>query len=54
VVELPYRWRREKYELITDWSAPSGAMVSALSWQRQSEAETSNDLLSGSERMLKR
>lgn len=27
VVELPYRWRREKYEPITDWSTPSKAMA---------------------------
>lgn len=33
VVELPYRWRREKYEPITDWSSPSETLVSALSGQ---------------------
>ncbi len=32
-VDLPYRWRREKYEPVLDWKAPSGAVVSALSLQ---------------------
>jgi hypothetical protein len=54
VVELPYRWRREKYEPITDWSTPSEALVSALSCQRPSETEARTNLLSVRERMLKR
>jgi len=33
VVDLPYRWRREKYEPVLDWKAPSEAVVSALSLQ---------------------
>ena len=31
VVELPYRWRREKYAAIDDWYEPSSTFVSALS-----------------------
>lgn len=31
VVELPYRWRREKYASIDDWYEPSATFVSALS-----------------------
>jgi len=54
VVDLPYRWRREEYSPITDWSTPSEALASALSWQRPSEAEALKDSLSGIERMLKR
>jgi D-proline reductase (dithiol) PrdB len=30
VIELPYRWRREKYARVVDWSAPSEAIVSAI------------------------
>jgi D-proline reductase (dithiol) PrdB len=30
VIDLPYRWRREKYESVVDWTTPSGAVVSAL------------------------
>jgi hypothetical protein len=33
VVELPYRWRREKYSLVGDWKTPSEALTSALSLQ---------------------
>lgn len=28
VIELPYRWRRETYPPIVDWTADSGAAVS--------------------------
>lgn len=31
VVDLPYRWRRETYPPVLDWTAPSEALVSALS-----------------------
>ncbi|HSQ19097.1 MAG TPA: hypothetical protein VLR92_01860 [Blastocatellia bacterium] len=31
VLELPYRWRREKYTSMVDWKSPSEAVVSALS-----------------------
>ena len=30
VVELPYRWRREKYPPVSDWGTPSAAIVSAM------------------------
>ena len=30
VVDLPYRWRREDYPLITDWSADGAAFEAAL------------------------
>ena len=30
VVDLPYRWRREIYRPIGDWTTPSHAVVSAL------------------------
>jgi hypothetical protein len=30
VVELPYRWRRERYEPVVNWEKPSEAIVSAL------------------------
>ncbi len=30
VVELPYRWRRESYPPITDWSADGAAFEAAL------------------------
>jgi D-proline reductase (dithiol) PrdB len=30
VVDLPYRWRREKYAPVTDWKLPSKALISAL------------------------
>ncbi|HXX37559.1 MAG TPA: hypothetical protein VEP50_05300 [bacterium] len=30
VVELPYRWRRETYPPIDDWTQPSRAVLSAL------------------------
>jgi hypothetical protein len=54
VVDVPYRWRREKYEPITNWSTPSEFLASALSSQGRSEAEPQNTLLSETERMLKR
>jgi hypothetical protein len=31
VVDLLYRWRREKYSTVGDWNTPSEALVSALS-----------------------
>jgi D-proline reductase (dithiol) PrdB len=31
VVDLPYRWRRETYPPVLDWSVPSQTVVSALS-----------------------
>jgi hypothetical protein len=37
VVDLPYRWRREKYEPVLDWKAPSEAVGSALSVQTHTE-----------------
>jgi len=37
VVELPYRWRRQTYAPIADWSNPSEALVSALSLQNNLE-----------------
>jgi D-proline reductase (dithiol) PrdB len=37
VVDLPYRWRREKYEPVLDWKAPSEAVGSALSVQTHIE-----------------
>jgi hypothetical protein len=30
VVELPYRWRRERYEPVVNWEKPSEVIVSAL------------------------
>ena len=35
VVQLPYRWRRERYPPVDDWKTPSEALVSALSLDRQ-------------------
>ena len=37
VIDLPYRWRREKYEPMLDWKAPSEAVVSALSLRTHSD-----------------
>jgi D-proline reductase (dithiol) PrdB len=31
VVELPYRWRRERYSPVVDWEKPSEALSSQLS-----------------------
>lgn len=31
VVKLPYRWRREKYAAVNDWTTPGEKFVSALS-----------------------
>lgn len=31
VVELPYRWRREKYAPAVNWKCPSESLISALS-----------------------
>jgi len=31
VVDLPYRWRRETYAPVADWSMPSDSLLSALS-----------------------
>ena len=30
VVELPYRWKRERYAPVADWSRPSEAIVAAM------------------------
>lgn len=30
VVELPYRWRRERYAPVVDWGRPSDALVKGL------------------------
>jgi len=30
VVELPYRWRREKYAPVVDWQTPSEAVIAAI------------------------
>ncbi|HSR26618.1 MAG TPA: hypothetical protein VLW53_23905 [Candidatus Eisenbacteria bacterium] len=39
VVDLPYRWRRESYRPISDWTADGEAFEAALA--RALEAETS-------------
>ena len=31
VIELPYRWRRETYPPVEDWSVPSPVVAAALS-----------------------
>lgn len=31
VVDLPYRWRRETYPPVGDWTTPSDAVTSAVS-----------------------
>lgn len=31
VIDLPYRWRREAYTPVADWTAPSHALATALS-----------------------
>jgi D-proline reductase (dithiol) PrdB len=31
VVDLPYKWRREKYPSVIDWRTPADAVVSQLS-----------------------
>jgi len=31
VIDLPYRWRRENYPRVDDWTQPSQAVASALS-----------------------
>ena len=31
VVDLPYRWRREKYPSMIDWRTPGAALMSQLS-----------------------
>ena len=31
VVDLPYKWRREKYPSVIDWRTPGEALVSQLS-----------------------
>ena len=36
VIDLPYRWRREKYLSVVDWEMPSQAVASALSLPKQS------------------
>ncbi|HEY3042226.1 MAG TPA: hypothetical protein VGJ66_26085 [Pyrinomonadaceae bacterium] len=37
VLDLPYRWRREKYEPVHDWETPSAAVVSGLSLHTHSD-----------------
>ncbi|HEV8431704.1 MAG TPA: hypothetical protein VGQ41_27640 [Pyrinomonadaceae bacterium] len=37
VIDLPYRWRREKYEPVLDWRTPSEAVVSAVSFRTHSD-----------------
>jgi len=32
VIELPYRWRREEYQPVIDWTRPSATVLSALAW----------------------
>ncbi len=34
VVELPYRWRRERYAQVTDWQTPSQAVVGTFRPER--------------------
>ena len=41
VIELPYPWRRQAYPEAQDWSAPSQAVISALS------SLTSHDVAGG-------
>ncbi len=53
VVELPYRWRREKYEPVTNWNTPSDALRSALQLRSQGEMKPAS-LLSDTEGMFKR
>jgi D-proline reductase (dithiol) PrdB len=31
VIDLPYRWRREKYAPVVDWNMPSATVLSGLS-----------------------
>ena len=38
VVDLPYRWRREKYGPVVDWYKPSEAFACALSFQTSAPA----------------
>lgn len=40
VIELPYRWRREKYAPVVDWKDPSEALISALSSQNAAQLVT--------------
>ncbi len=37
VVEMPYRWRREVYTPITDWTTPSQAFEQGLTLALQNE-----------------
>ena len=39
VVDLPYKWRREKYPSIIDWRTPGDAFVSQLSLLSQEDHE---------------
>lgn len=34
VLDLPYRWRREKYRPVMDWNKPSEVLLSSLSLHR--------------------
>ena len=38
VVDLPYRWRKETYAAVIDWSTPSRALVEALDRAMQEPA----------------
>ena len=31
IIDLPYRWRRETYPAVDDWTTPSRAIVAGLS-----------------------
>jgi len=43
VVDLPYRWRREKYPSMIDWRTPGGALMSQLSLLSGEEQGESRD-----------
>jgi hypothetical protein len=34
VIDLPYRWRREVYPPVADWSTPSESVLAALREQK--------------------
>ncbi|MGE5344695.1 MAG: hypothetical protein ACM3JH_01975 [Acidithiobacillales bacterium] len=44
VIELPYRWRRETYGPVVDWTTPSQVVVSALSSDLDSRESTTESL----------
>ena len=39
VVDLPYQWRRQVYEPVTDWTNPSQAFVQGLAHAVQTQEE---------------